>query len=318
MDTAVLAEAVALTQARRPFALATVVWRRAPSSGHVGSKAIVSPDGAVHGWLGGACAEPTVVREALASMADGRPRLLHLGPPDELAAHARDRIVVPMACESEGSLEVYVEPFVPKPHLVVVGRSPAVHALALQARAIDWDVAVVDDGGRPGDHPVPEIVRTTLDLEGLGIGPSSAIVVATQGHYDDVALRAALATNAGYVGVVAAEKRASSLLRLLHDQGVNDAQLARLHAPAGLDLGPVANAEIAVAILADLVARHASGELRGATPTPARREARDPVCGMVVYVDDAKHHAVLDGSDYWFCSAGCLQAFEHDPTPFAG
>jgi xanthine dehydrogenase accessory factor len=107
-------------------------------------------------------------------------------------------------------------------------------------------------------------------------------------------------------------------LRLLHDQGVNDAQLARLHAPAGLDLGPVANAEIAVAILADLVARHASGELRGATPTTARREAGDPVCGMVVYVDDAKHHAVLDGSDYWFCSAGCLRAFEHDPTPFAG
>lgn len=317
MDAAVLAKAAALVEARHPFALATVVWRRAPSSGHVGSKAIVLADGSVHGWLGGACAEPTVVREALASIADGSARLLYLGPADELTAGARDRIVVPMACESEGSLEVYVEPFLPKPQLVVVGRSPAVHALAVQARSIDWDVAVVDDGGCGGEHPFPELVRTTLDLEGLGVGPSTAIVVATQGHYDDVALRTALATDAGYIGVVAAEKRAGSLVRLLHDQGVDDVQLARVHAPAGLDLGRVTNAEIAVAVLADLVARHASGELRAAVGAPARAEARDPVCGMVVYVDDAKHHSERDGRHYWFCSAGCLKAFDENPAAFA-
>jgi xanthine dehydrogenase accessory factor len=313
MDITVLEEAVALTQTRRSFALATVVWRRAPSSGHVGSKAIVLPGGTVRGWLGGACAEPTVVREALASMADGRPRRLFLGGPDELAAHDRDDIiVVAMACESEGALEVYVEPFLPKPQLVVVGRSPAVHALAVQARSLDWDVAVVDDGGRADEHPVPEIVRTTLDFAGLGIGPSTAIVIATQGHYDDLALHAALATDAGYIGVVAAEKRASQMLRLLHDQGVDDDQLARVHAPAGLDLGPVANAEIAVAVLADLVARFASGALARSEPAPVRDEARDPICGMLVYVDDAKHHAVRDGVDYWFCSAGCCAAFRAD------
>jgi xanthine dehydrogenase accessory factor len=319
MDASVLARAAELERTRHAFALATVVWRRAPSSGRSGSKAIVLADGSVFGWLGGACAEPTVVREAQAALRDGRARLLFLGSPDEVSAHARDGTVsAPMACESEGALEVYVEPFLPRPQLVVVGRSPAVHALAVQARALEWDVAVIDDGGRADEHPRPELVRTTLDLSELGIGPASAIVVATQGHYDDLALEAALRTDAGYIGLVAAEKRASSLLRLLRERGFDDAQLARVHAPAGLDLGPVENAEIAVAVLADLVARRATGSFGGAgrAATPGRREAIDPVCGMTVFVDGAKYHATYEGRDYWFCAPGCLQAFERDPAAF--
>jgi len=316
MDADVLAAAVELTRARRAFALATVVWRRAPSSGHVGSKGIVLGDGTVRGWLGGACAEPTVVREALASMVDGRARLLFLGSPDELAAHDHDdTLTVAMACESEGAMEIYLEPFLPKPQVVVIGRSPAVHALTVQARSLDWDVVVIDDGGRAEEHPHPELVRTALDLDGLGVGPSTAIIVATQGHYDDVALRAALATDAGYVGVVAAEKRASSLLTMLRDEGVDDLQLARVHAPAGLDLGPVDNAEIAVAVLADLVARRAAGQLH-AVPSAVPREAVDPVCGMTVFVEQARYHTTHDGTDYWFCAPGCLRAFEADPAAY--
>src|SRR6478672_2610282 len=221
MDADVLAAAVELTRSRRAFALATVVWRRAPSSGHVGSKGIVLGDGTVRGWLGGACAEPTVVREALASLVDGRARLLFLGSPDELAAHDHDdTLTVAMACESEGAMEIYLEPFLPKPQVVVIGRSPAVHALTVQARSLDWDVVVIDDGGRADEHPHPDLVRTSLDLDGLGIGPSTAIIVATQGHYDDLALRAALDTDAGYLGVIAAEKRASALLAVLRDEGL--------------------------------------------------------------------------------------------------
>ncbi len=311
-----LAAAVELTRARHPFALATVVWRRAPSSGHIGSKGVVLGDGTVRGWLGGACAEPTVVREALAAMGDGAARLLFLGSPEELAAHEHDEMLtIPMACESEGAMEIYLEPFLPAPQVVVFGRSPAVHALTVQARALGWDVAVIDDGGVASEHPHPELVRTTLDLTGLGIGPSTAIVVATQGHYDDLALRVALDTDAGYLGVVAAEKRASALLELLREQGLDDEQLARIHAPAGLDLGPVDNAEIAVAVLADLVARRAAGQMRAAATAPPR-EAVDPVCGMTVFVDRAKYHTVHAGGDYWFCAPGCLHAFEGDPTAY--
>ena len=182
--------------------------------------------GRVHGFLGGACAEPTLVREAADALADGRPRLLFLGPADELAHHERDGTrTIPMACESEGALEVHIEPFLPMPQLVVVGRSPAVHALAIQARAVQWDVVVIDDGGEPAEHPLPELVHTTLDLTELHIGPASAIVIATQGHYDDRALELALATDAAYIGVVAAAKRASALLEHLRDRGVGDADV---------------------------------------------------------------------------------------------
>jgi xanthine dehydrogenase accessory factor len=315
VDVAILAHAVELADARHPFALATVVWRRAPSSGHVGSKAVIRPDGSVRGWLGGACAEPTVVRQAQLAIADGQPRLLFLGRPDELDRRATEgMITVPMACESEGALEVYLEPILPKPQIVVIGHSPAVFALASLTTALGWDVAVVDDGGDPGVHPYPELVRTTLDLSGLGVNSGSAVVVATQGHYDELALEAALATDAGYIGLVAAEKRATATLEVLRGHGVSDEQLLRVAAPAGLDLGPVDNAEIAVAVLAELVARRAAGNLTEAPAAAERREAVDPVCGMTVMVDTARYRLERLGTTHYFCSAGCRTAFEAAPA----
>jgi xanthine dehydrogenase accessory factor len=319
MDAGVLAAASDLARARRAFALATVVWRRGPNSGRIGSKAIVFVDGTVQGWLGGACSEPVIVREALAALADGQPRLCFLGSDDDFGALTRDGMaVVPMACANEGALEVYVEPFVPGPHVVVVGRSPAVHALTLQARALGWDVAVVDQDGHPDEHPIPELVRTTLSFDGIGVGPASAIVIATQGHYDMHALRAALETDAGYVGVVAARRRAQSLLTELAEDGVDADALARVHAPAGLDLGSIDHVEIAVAILADLVARRASGEWRAVATDAPRGEASDPVCGMTVVIESARHHLEHDGRAVWFCSEGCQQAFARDPAAFVG
>ena len=321
MDLDVLARAVELAGMREPFTMATVVWRRAPSSGHVGSKAVIRADGTVEGWLGGACAEPTVVRQAQAAMVSGQPRLLFLGRPDELDRRAADGMVtVPMACESEGALEVYLEPILPRLQVVVVGRSPAVFTLAALALALEWDVAVIDDAGNPDAHPFPNVVRTTLDLSeasGLVIDGASAIVVATQGHYDDLALEAALATKAGYIGLVATDKRAAATLALLRDRGFTDEQLVRVVAPAGLDLGRIDNAEIAVAVLADLVARRAAGQLAGTIAVQERRAALDPVCGMTVAVDDTKYRLTYEGNDYYFCSAGCRATFEADPARYA-
>jgi xanthine dehydrogenase accessory factor len=318
VDADVLAEAVDLVRARRAFALATVVWRRSPSSGRAGSKAIVFPDGTMHGWLGGTCAQPTLVREARAALSDGHSRLLFLGPADELGRHEHDgSSTFAMACESEGALQVHIEPFLPVPQLVIVGRSPAVHALTRQARALDWDVDVIDEGGRPDEHPEPERVRTVLDYAALDVGAATAIVVATQGHYDELALAGALGTDASYIGVVAAEKRASVLLGHLRDRGFGEDQLARVHAPAGLDLGAITNAEIAVAVLADLVARRAAGTFSGVDLAPPPREAIDPVCGMHVFADDARYTGEYAGTRFWFCSAGCLRRFEADPAAFA-
>ncbi|HKH04205.1 MAG TPA: XdhC family protein, partial [Acidimicrobiales bacterium] len=129
MTPELLEQAAELTRRREPFVLATVVWRRGPSSGKPGAAALVLPDGSVRGWLGGACAEPTVIRESLAALASGEPLLLALGEADEARAPPGARSV-PMACASEGALEVYLEPMLPPPHVVVIGRSPAAGTLA--------------------------------------------------------------------------------------------------------------------------------------------------------------------------------------------
>jgi xanthine dehydrogenase accessory factor len=309
----VLALANRLAEEGEPFALATVVWRRAPSSGKPGATAVIRTDRRIAGWIGGACAEPTVIREALRSLEDGVPRLLFLGTPDELADHARDGVVtVPIACQSEGAIEVYVEPVIPPPQVVTIGRSPAAEALAQMATDLGWRSLLVDAESSPG---VP-IGHVHLD-EDAGVGPSSFIVVATQGHYDEDALRAALGTPAAYIGLVASRKRAESVLGYLRDQGVPETDLARVHAPAGLDLGKVQPNEIAVAILAELVQLRATGTLPVADAAPdARHEAVDPVCGMTVDVAEARHRTTYEGRTYYFCSAGCLASFEADPARY--
>jgi xanthine dehydrogenase accessory factor len=220
-----------------------------------------------------------------------------------------------MACESEGAMEVYLEPNLPTAQVVVIGRSPAVDTLAATARAAGWSAVIIDDGGDPYEHADPEMVRTKLDLSGVSIDQATAIVVATQGHYDDLALAEALASEAGYIGLIASRRRADVVLDHLRSRGHDAEALARVQAPAGIDLGRVTNAEIAIAVMADLVARRARGELRAtAAPHQPRVEAIDPVCGMTVLVDDARH----DDVDYWFCAAGCQRAFEADPASFLG
>ncbi len=326
-----MARAVELRERRQPFVLASVIWRRAPSSGQQGSQAVILPDGAVRGWLGGACAEPTVIVEALACLGHGEPRLLCLGP-----SEGRDRSRSPvsgqsddhndglrtiaMACDSEGAMEIYLEPSLPAPQVVVIGRTPAVDAIAAVAAAIGWDAVIVDDGGQPDDHERPELVRTTLDLGDLTIDQATAVVVATQGHYDDVALGAALGTDAGYIGLVASAKRAEAMRDYLQSQGFGDDDLARIHAPAGIDLGRIPNREIAAAVMADLVARRAEGQLAAEAVTGREdrlEDAIDPVCGMTVLVADARYHTVHEGIDYYFCAPGCQQRFKSEPEVFA-
>jgi xanthine dehydrogenase accessory factor len=298
----VLAFAAELSARGEPFVLATVVWRRAPSSGKEGATALITPDRRVRGWLGGACAEPTVVREALKALDEGTPRLLFLGSPEELEGHAREGVVtVPIACQSEGALEVYVEPVLPQPELIAIGRSPAAGALVALADGLGWRTRLIEDSG---------------DID--AVDDRSYIVVATQGHFDEDALEHALTTPAAYVGLVASRKRAEAVLGYLRDRGVSDEALARVHAPAGLDLGHVATDEIAVAILAEIVQLRAAGSLDvgAVVETPARHEEIDPVCGMTVDVADARFRTVHDGQTYYFCSAGCLASFTKDPAAY--
>ena len=315
----VLEEMAELARSGQAFALATVVWRQPPSSSQPGARAIITADGELRGWIGGACAEPAVIREAQRVIAEGTPRLLLLGTPEQFGAGVPDGMtVIPISCQSEGALEVYIEPVVPAPHLVIVGRSPMAHTLADLTRALNWRTDLV-----AGE-----------DFTAADAHEGSMVVVATQGHGDEEAVEQAVAANPAYLGLVGSRRRGAAVLGYLTDRGLPADQLDRVHVPAGLDLGHTTHQEIAVAILAELVQLRASGALAGAAgaasarqipavsarQTPAGRtepaEAVDPVCGMTVAATAASHPLAHDGVTYYFCCTGCRRKFELDPAAY--
>jgi len=304
----VLEEMGELTRRGEAFALATVVWRQGPSSSQSGSRAIITAEGELHGWIGGACAEPVVIREAQRVMAEGTAKLLLLGTPEQFGAAVPDGMtVVPISCQSEGAIEVYIEPVLPVPHLVIIGDSPMVRTLASLAGALGWRADLIRG---------PEFTAESADER-------SMIVVATQGHDDEDVLERAVAVRPAYLGLVGSRKRGVGVLGYLADRGVPQDQLDRVRVPAGLDLGSTTHQEIAVAILAELVQLRASGGLAGSrVSTPATGSARqtgippaqDPVCGMTVSPDGRPVR--YEDADYYFCCAGCRQAFEKDPGAY--
>ncbi len=314
-------EESALRGRREAYARVTVVWARSPVSARAGDAALVTVDGRLQGWVGGSCTEPVVVRQALEVLAEGRPRLLHLAPPDELPPAREGMVSVPVTCQSEGSVEVFIEPRPPRPRLVVVGRSPLVEALATMAGAIDFEVLVVERDAAPPLGLADAGGIADLDLVGAGVGADAFVVVATMGRYDEDALEAALATGARYVALVASERRAAAVRAVLGAAGVAEEDLARVRSPAGLDLGDLPHPELAVAILAEIVAEKAAG---GPPPVPASgagapafaQEAVDPVCGMTVDPGSAADRSEHGGTTYWFCASGCRRRFEAEPDHY--
>jgi xanthine dehydrogenase accessory factor len=289
-----------------PYALATVVRVDPPVSTRVGDKAVVTGDGRLEGWVGGACAEPIVVREALAAIAEGRPRLVRITPAEMAASTvpAPEPGVVDAVstCPSGGGLEVFVEPVGVAPRLLVCGRTPVAATLARLAELVGYEVNGL------GDADLDEVRADAA-------GPGDAVVVASMGHYDEEALVAALRTRAGYVGLVGSRRRAATVFDALRRRGVADAELARVASPAGVDLGPSTQEEIAVAVLAELIReRHR----RASAPAPPLEEAVDPVCGMAVAVAEASLTAEHAGRTFWFCSEHCRAAFLREPTGYPG
>jgi xanthine dehydrogenase accessory factor len=299
----VIEQAAELARRGEEFALATVVWRQGPSSGQTGSRAIVTASGEVHGWIGGACAEPAVIREAQRSIVEREPRLLLLGTPEQFGAVPEGMTVIPIACQSEGALQVYIEPVLSSPHLVVVGGSPMASTLCELARALGWHVDLVD----------------RADLSGAGFDARSVVVVATQGHGDEEAMEHVVAARPAYVGLVASHRRGEAVLGYLADRGVPEELLERVRVPAGLDLGHTSHREIAVAVLAELVQLRAAGALQAEGASVGAQAADpvtaiDPVCGMTVPADDSSRPFEHGGLTYYFCSAGCRSTFERDPA----
>lgn len=303
-----LALAASLSARDERFALVTVVRREPPSSARVGDCALVTAAGGYHGWAGGGCTRETVVREAQRAMADGEPRFLSLSPAhssahsSEIAAVPRPGMVaLPMTCDSGGTVEIYVEPVLPVPRLFLFGASPAVRCLARIAHAMGYRVDVVHPDADAADFPDAQSLQKAFASETLPKG--AHVLVATMGDDDLEVLHSVLAREPAYVGVIASRKRFDQLRGDLASRGVPEAALARVAAPAGLDIGARTPEEIALSVMAQIVAEKRKPE----EEKPA--EAVDPVCGMTVAIATARHTAEMKGVAYYFCCAGCRTRF---------
>jgi xanthine dehydrogenase accessory factor len=320
MDNEFFSKAHQLLTEGTPFATAIVVRAEKPTSAKPGDKAIVTPDGVMHGWIGGSCAQPTVIQEAAKALADGDPRLIRLStdPQKEARAGLIDR---PMTCFSGGTLEIYIEPHLPPTRLMVIGSLPVAQALARLGQAMNYHVVAVDPDTAGAGMAQADEVLTNLKHIRDKITPLTYIVVASHGHYDELALEYALRSKAAYVALVASKTRAAAVLEYLRGQGLTDTELARLKYPAGLDIQALRGDEIALSIMAEIVQKRRNAEpiditalLPEGAPSPA--EAIDPVCGMTVQTAEAEHQSEYKGQLFYFCCGGCKDSFEQNPDKY--
>jgi xanthine dehydrogenase accessory factor len=316
MAGSILELAYRLTQAGEPFVLAMVVWCERPTSAKPGAQAIIQADGTMTGWIGGSCAQPVVLREAMRVLREGSdPYLLRLGAP-EVEIMRSDVRVFPMSCTSGGVLDIYMDVHLPQPRLVLIGDSPVIGALSRLAEVLDFAVTQLD----------------SADLSTVPINDRTYVLAATHGQYDEDALEQALRSPAVYVGMVGSRRRAEACREYLRACGLSEQQIERLKAPAGLDVGAVTPQEIAASILTELVQVRRRGPIINEEQAPPAIEGQtehvgtsiateletaiDPVCGMIVEIATARHRSILDGQDFYFCCPACKRLFERNPQEY--
>ncbi len=271
-----------LVAAREPFVTAIVVRAQRPSSVAAGDSAVIRTDGTIEGFVGGACAETSVRLHALRVLETGEPLVLRIVPGDEGGPAEEGAVTVQNPCLSGGALEIFLEPHLPSPRVGVVGDTPIALALVSLGERLGYEVAI--------DQSEEDV----------------AVVVASHGRGEEEALESALRAGVPYVGLVASRRRGAAVVEELRARGVvEDADVARIHTPAGLDIGARTPEEIALSIMAQIVS------LRSARST-LPSTAVDPVCGMEVVAAAPTLHAERDGRTIWFCGEGCKRAFEAD------
>ena len=318
-----------LERTHATFAVATVVGRRSPVSSHLGDRAVIYADGRMEGFVGGSCSRDIVRRHGLVAIGRGKPCLLHIRPELQVQDETRDagdgeNIFVPMACASEGAVDVYIEPHVPLRSLIVVGFTPVADALARIAGSLDYKVVRVLDDEELRDAQRPDgaaqlsldaLPRYLASLEPLEASRIVA-VVASQGHYDESALEALLGVEVAFVGLLASRKRAASVFGVLAQGGATADKLARIRNPVGLDIGACNPAEVAVSILAEIIAETPPMTARAEGLASVLGSAVDPVCGMTVDPATARYRMEFASQAYVFCGAGCRATFAAQPQQY--
>ena len=347
---AVLDKAQELKANGRPFVLATVVRAESPTSAKPGAKAVVTAQGELIGWIGGGCAQPAVLDTAKKALKDGQSRLIRVSP-NKGGNFEEGVIDFGMTCHSGGTLDIFIDPVIARPALLIIGASPVAQTLSALAHRAGFAVHVAFPGADA--EMFPDAVQI---IDGLALTPLAQpvplllVVVATQGKRDEAGLEAALQLDSPYVAFVASARKADKLKSNLKARGLDPVRVDAICAPAGLEIGAVTPEEIAVSVLAGLIQAHRSGvpvasavpsdtveaaasggccAADAEIPAPAAQAGSccggeadsattgiDPVCGMQVEIEGAAFVATHEGQSYWFCCSGCQQAFEKDPLPY--
>jgi xanthine dehydrogenase accessory factor len=285
-----------LSERREPYVSAVVVRAQKPTSVRPGDAALVLGDGTIEGFVGGACAESSLRLHAARALETGEPLLLRIlpgGTDDESVSEGA--VVVHNPCLSGGALEIFLEPVLPRPRIVVVGDTPIAAALCSLGGGAGFEMS-------PGG-----------DVD----ASDGAVVVASHGKLEEETITRAVELGVPYVGLVASRKRGAAVLESLRSEGTSDDELARVRTPAGLDIGAREPGEIALSILAEIVRERRAGEPPGPESMPAEAVAEtavDPVCGMTVLVAEETPHVIHEGNRVYFCSPGCLETFRAEQS----
>ncbi|MCB5273356.1 putative xanthine dehydrogenase subunit A [Arthrobacter sp. SO5] len=294
------ARAEELAARREPFVHATVVRAQHPTSSHAGDTALVLPTGEILGFVGGHCVESSVREYSLQVLASGEPLLLRVVPGEPSRTAGEGAVEVSNPCLSGGAIEIFLQPRVPAPRVLVVGTTPVAQALETLGSGVGLAVELTD-----GESAVPR-------------ADDAALIVASHGKAEETALEAGLRAGVPYVALVASVARGAAVLDSLE---VDAALRSRVFTPAGLQLGARTPGEIALSILAQLIQERATSRHHAAPPVPAASPAEataiDPVCGMAVAAVDTSLHLVHDGATVYFCSPGCRAGFRKDPERYA-
>lgn len=326
-----------LIEQAQPFAVVTVIRASPPTSTWVGAQALVDCEGGLHGWIGGGCSRTIVIQAAQAAIRSGQPKRVRIS--NELAMAETDVEHYAMPCASNGSMELFVQPTVPAPSVLVLGSTPTALEACVLAQRMGLRVCAAANVSAPFAALGLQRIIEGFDADAIGLLKPQLILVATQGERDEDTLELALRTSATAVLLVASKRKADRLREAMLERGIAPQRLAALHAPAGPHIHARTPQEIALGAVAGLVtlrrvlereaaeasdSHAADGDALPVVPPcesmatvepPAARHI-DPVCGMAVDIASAKHVVEFGAQRFYFCCAGCKREFERMPDKY--
>ncbi len=304
-----------LYQSNEAFAIAYVVKKQGLTSGKPGDKAVVKKDGTLIGWIGGGCSKGIIIKEALEAIQDGKPRMIAIHP-DAKEGEEKGVKTYSMTCHSGGAVDVFIEPVLPKPEIIIVGQSHVAYYLSKLAEAMEFRISCVVTNNNTGMFDHVKNTYTGFD-EIKSEGPY--VVVCTQGEGDEKALLSVLNLDFKYLSFVASRKKSNAIFKTLRGFGVTFDQLRLIKTPAGLDINAKLPEEVAVSILAEIIQNYRSEEEGESKNTPVQLNDDmyiNPVCNIPVSKSTAKHIVEYKNEKVYFCCDGCKVSFEKDPEKY--